>query len=73
MVMLLADRLRRISAPAAAPAVLGGCGTHKSSQISIWKVKATEPVAANKRSTPNGASCPASVIVAPHSPSPEVK
>ena len=34
IVMLLAERLRRISAPASAAAALGGCGTHKSSQIS---------------------------------------
>jgi hypothetical protein len=34
MTMLLADRFSRISAPAAAPSALGGCGTHRSSQIS---------------------------------------
>ena len=36
--MLLADRFSRISAPAAAPAALGGDGTQRSSQISMWNV-----------------------------------
>ena len=34
IVMLLAERLSRISAPASAASVLGGCGTQRSSQIS---------------------------------------
>ena len=34
IVILLAERLSRISAPASAASVLGGCGTHRSSQIS---------------------------------------
>ena len=41
--ILLADRFSRISAPAAAPAALGGDGTQRSSQISIWNVNAAGP------------------------------
>ena len=71
--MLLADRFKRISAPAAAPAALGGEGTHRSSQISIWNVNGASPSAAKIRSEPNGASCPATVIDPPRTPSPDVK
>src|SRR3954464_10156289 len=86
--ILLADRFSRISAPAAAPAALGGAGTQRSAQISIWNVNAagaacpdppphaesgTVAEAAKIRSDPNGASCPATVIEPPRTPSPEVK
>ena len=71
--ILLADRFSRISAPAAAPAALGGDGTQRSSQISIWKVNGAGPSAAKIRSVPNGASCPATAIEPPRTPSPEVK
>jgi len=39
MTMLLADRFTRTVAPASAANVLGGIGTHTSSQISAWSAK----------------------------------
>ena len=40
----------------------GGSGAQKSSQISTWKVNSTDPFERNRRSTPNGASCPPTCI-----------
>jgi len=73
MVMLLAERLTKTSAPASAAVLEGGIGVQRSSQISTWKVSATEPVEANRRSTPNGALWPAISIRVLRMPAPEVK
>ena len=54
MTMLLADRLSSTSAPDTAARVEGGCGAHRSSQISTWKVKGKVPSLRNRRSVPKG-------------------
>jgi len=71
--MLLADRLSSTSAPAAAPAVLGGAGTHRSSQISTWHEKPVgrRPQTPDRR--PKGAHARPTAIVPPHKNFPEVK
>src|SRR6516164_7793989 len=65
MVILLADRLIRTSAPAIAAAVEGGSGAQKSSHSSTWNVTSTDPIDRNRRSTPNGAWRPATPICRP--------
>ena len=72
MVILLADRFSRISAPASAAAVDGGCGTQTSSQISTWAVNGAVPCDWNSRSTPNGTLRSATLIAAPRIPEPDV-
>ena len=57
MTMLEADRLHRIVAPASAPAVEGGSGAQKSSQISAKNRKPGKLAEAKTRSVPNGTSC----------------
>ncbi len=73
MVMLLAERLTNSSAPARAAWLDGGTGTQMSSQISTWKVKATEPVERNSWSVPNGTAWPASSISCSTTLAPETK
>ena len=50
----------------------GGLGTQMSSQISMWAVKGQVPLERRRMSTPKGTLCPASVIVRPVTPAPEV-
>jgi len=73
MVMLLADRLTRSSAPARAAWLDGGTGTQMSSQISTWKVSGTEPVERNSRSVPNGTVWPANTISCSMTLAPDTK
>ncbi len=73
MVMLLADRFSRTSAPASAACADGGIGIQMSSQISTWKVNGTEPIERNSKSVPNGAFCPASEISCSITLAPETK
>ena len=65
MVMFEAERLARMVAPASAPSVEGGVAAQKSSQISTCSTKPSRSSAAKIRSGPNGASIPATRIVAP--------
>ncbi len=59
----LPDRLASTVAPASAASLLGGIGTHMSSQISTWSSRPGTSVASKSRSGPHGTVCPATVIV----------
>jgi hypothetical protein len=58
MVMLLAERFASTVAPASAAKVLGGIGTHTSSQISTCIRKPATFSASKIRSLPNGTRSP---------------
>ena len=62
-VMFDADRLPSTVAPASAARVLGGTGTHRSSQMSTCSMKPGRCRARSRTSVPNGTSCPSSRIV----------
>src|SRR5204862_4550341 len=55
---LLAERFARTVAPAIAASVLGGSGTHTSSQISMCNARSGQFAARKMRSLPNGAILP---------------
>ncbi len=65
----LPDRFASTLAPASAASLDGGTGTHRSSQTSTCSTNPATSSAANSRSAPNGATCPASPI-SPDAPRP---
>ena len=71
MVIGLPDRFASTVAPASASPLDGGTGTNMSSQISTPTVRPGTSAAANSRSVPNGATCPATSMDRPTMPSPE--
>src|ERR1043166_1973038 len=58
IVILLAERLASTVAPASAPQVLGGIGTHTSSQTSTCSEKFLKLAASKIRSLPKGTRSP---------------